>query len=401
MGSEFCHFKDSGRLTFCVCSDHDREALRSKILGQPSPSTSSESLYSEQYGSSDLKGFTFGSTMIDSHDAPMVAYGPHQYNYSMDSFQWTAADNAQPMFEDNLFHIETASSNASYAPSMYDGESFMQSPTSPTSPAFSSVISSGALSVAMSPVMSIMDPATPAATDYLDDEGSEPADSDEVLENLLGELEPSEDGKYHCQDVNAEDHACDFIADRKCMLRKHLESTLKTNICRHMDCHGMQFSSKAVLTRHEKEAHGMHAACQFFCPVPTCERHNRGFPREYNMGDHIQRVHRELDVTQFLKKSKRVRKSSTSNVSGTSMSSTKSSAVATSGVRKQSSSRARREKLEKQYRASRESIGKIVFKLPEQSNPNAQKYIQQLKAEVSRLEDAISALTTQNTSAND
>jgi len=148
----------------------------------------------------------------------------------------------------------------------------------------------------------------------------------------------------------------------------------------------MQFSSKAVLTRHEKEAHRMHAAHQFFCPVSSCERHNRGFPREYNMGDHIQRVHRELDVNDYLKKNKRARKHSTSSASLSTVSSGRSSTVVSggSGVRK--------------YRHSREQIGQLIFKLPEQSTASAQKCIEQMKAELARLEDAISVL---HASAND
>jgi hypothetical protein len=162
----------------------------------------------------------------------------------------------------------------------------------------------------------------------------------------------------------------------------------------------MQFSSKAVLTRHEKEAHRMHAAHQFFCPVPSCERHNRGFPREYNMGDHIQRVHRDLDVNDFLKKNKRARKHSVSSASLSTVSSGRSSTVVNgaSGVRKSSGSRMRREKLEKQYRHSREQIGQLIFKLPEQSTASAQKCIAQMKEELARLEDAISTL---HASAND
>lgn len=108
------------------------------------------------------------------------------------------------------------------------------------------------------------------------------------------------------------------------------------------------------------------------------------------MGDHIQRVHRELDVNDFLKKNKRARKHSTSSAS---LSSTRSvSASGASGVRKASGSRVRRERLEKQYRHSRETIGQLMFKLPEHSNAGAQKYVEQMKAELAILEDAISVL---------
>ena len=135
------------------------------------------------------------------------------------------------MFPDDCLNLDAASSDASNAPSLEDGESFVQSPTSPT---FSSAMSvcSGPMSLALSPEIPLLDStATPSAleyngeyndectAEYNEETMSELADSDEVLESLLGELEPSIDGKYRCWDVHAEDHACEFVADRKCMLR--------------------------------------------------------------------------------------------------------------------------------------------------------------------------------------
>ena len=120
------------------------------------------------------------------------------------------------------FNFDPTSSNASYAASQYDAESYLQSPVSPT---FSNVLSvaSGALSVAMSPEMSA--PVTPSVT--ADDTTSEVAsperfESDDLLDELLSGLEPSDlDGKYHCVDVQADGHSdsCDFTSERKCMLR--------------------------------------------------------------------------------------------------------------------------------------------------------------------------------------
>jgi hypothetical protein len=42
--------------------------------------------------------------------------------------------------------------------------------------------------------------------------------SEDILEDLLINLKPT-DGKYRCVDVKAEDHTCDYAAERKCMLR--------------------------------------------------------------------------------------------------------------------------------------------------------------------------------------
>ena len=131
------------------------------------------------------------------------------------------------------------------------------------------------------------------------------------------------------------------------------------------------------------------------------------------MGDHIQRVHRDLDVNEYLKKSKRAsggsgKKSSPSlestgkAVSSGSSHKHRSSSSSSGAVRKSnlgaSSARARRERLERQYRNSRETIGKLMFKLPEQpSSPTgaAYKYIQQLKAAVANLEEAEAGLQAQ------
>jgi hypothetical protein len=169
----------------------------------------------------------------------------------------------------------------------------------------------------------------------------------------------------------------------------------------------MQFSSKAVLTRHEKEAHGLHAAHPFFCPVDSCERRTRGFPREYNMGDHISRVHKELDVNVYLKKSKRAsKKASAAAAAAAAGAATSSSTAATAtkprsssnaaGVRKSSiasASRTRRERLERQYKSSREAIGKLMFKLPEQPGSQGNdKCVQQLKSEIIKLEEVMEGL---------
>lgn len=139
----------------------------------------------------------------------------------------------------------------------------------------------------------------------------------------------------------------------------------------------MAFSSKAVLTRHEKESHQMHAANMFYCPVETCDRHTRPFPREYNMGDHITRVHRDLDAKAYIKNTKRV--------SVTSKKSSGSKSKQNGAVRK--SAKNKREKLEKQYRQSRGNLGKISFNLPEQHGSEAVKYIAQLEIEFERLKE--------------
>lgn len=57
----------------------------------------------------------------------------------------------------------------------------------------------------------------------------------------------------------------------------------------------MQFSSTACLLRHERERHAMHGHGDkpHLCHFEGCERGvpGNGFPRSWNLGDHMKRVH--------------------------------------------------------------------------------------------------------------
>lgn len=76
---------------------------------------------------------------------------------------------------------------------------------------------------------------------------------------------------------------------------KHLDSHLKPYRCKSNECSDTHFSSTACLLRHEREAHGMHGhgAKPFLCKFEGCERahENHGFPRRWNLLDHMKRVH--------------------------------------------------------------------------------------------------------------
>jgi Ring finger domain len=61
------------------------------------------------------------------------------------------------------------------------------------------------------------------------------------------------------------------------------------------ECQEKVFSSNACLFRHEREAHGLHEHGENpnLCWVSACERAKPGygFPRKWNLGDHMMRVH--------------------------------------------------------------------------------------------------------------
>lgn len=76
---------------------------------------------------------------------------------------------------------------------------------------------------------------------------------------------------------------------------KILDAHLKPFKCELSDCNAEPFSSSACLRRHEREAHALHGHGDkpFQCPHPDCERSlpGNGFPRLWNLNDHVRRVH--------------------------------------------------------------------------------------------------------------
>ncbi|KAH7170268.1 hypothetical protein EDB81DRAFT_158405 [Dactylonectria macrodidyma] len=105
-----------------------------------------------------------------------------------------------------------------------------------------------------------------------------------------------EDGLYHCPWEGTQN--CNHKPEKlKCNYDKFVDSHLKPYRCKAESCEGARFSSTACLLRHEREAHGLHGHGEkpFLCVYDGCERAvpGNGFPRQWNLRDHMKRVHND------------------------------------------------------------------------------------------------------------
>ncbi|KAL6404022.1 hypothetical protein AUP68_13400 [Ilyonectria robusta] len=114
--------------------------------------------------------------------------------------------------------------------------------------------------------------------------------------DLYKKATPLEDGLYHCPWEGTP--SCNHKAEKlKCNYDKFVDSHLKPYRCKAESCEGARFSSTACLLRHEREAHGLHGHGEkpFLCIYDGCERAvpGNGFPRQWNLRDHMKRVHND------------------------------------------------------------------------------------------------------------
>ncbi|KAL6715487.1 hypothetical protein ACLMJK_006448 [Lecanora helva] len=129
---------------------------------------------------------------------------------------------------------------------------------------------------------------------------SSEGDAKNARDHAFYKATPRDDGLYHCpytaMDTIPESEKCKHKPDKlKCNYDKHLDSHLKPYRCKSYGCAQIQFSSTACLLRHEREAHGMHGhgPKPHLCFFKDCERaqEDNGFPRRWNLFDHMKRVH--------------------------------------------------------------------------------------------------------------
>ncbi|KAF2278732.1 uncharacterized protein EI97DRAFT_217765 [Westerdykella ornata] len=135
----------------------------------------------------------------------------------------------------------------------------------------------------------LLSPSDAAAVKNLEEEQGKIARS-----HPLYQAQPHKDGKYHCP--NEGKPGCTHKpTPLKCNYDKYVDSHLKPFRCKQKMCIGVQFSSTACLLRHEREAHGMHGhgSRPHLCRFADCDRSipGNGFPRRYNLFDHMKRVH--------------------------------------------------------------------------------------------------------------
>ncbi|KAK5726251.1 hypothetical protein LTR17_012871 [Elasticomyces elasticus] len=142
------------------------------------------------------------------------------------------------------------------------------------------------------PASSIIEPAIPPTgpVDAPTMEGDEGRHRTHPLYNEG----PHTDGLYHCPFKT--DPSCQHRPTKlKCNYDKFVDSHLKPFRCKIEACSKQEFSSTACLLRHEREAHGMHGHGDrpHLCWYADCERSfpGHGFPRRYNLFDHMKRVH--------------------------------------------------------------------------------------------------------------
>lgn len=138
---------------------------------------------------------------------------------------------------------------------------------------------------------SVMSPASPISMTGRSEDGDAKQPRSHPLYTTAA---PQSDGYYHCAFAGRED--CTHKPTKlKCNYDKYIDSHLRPFVCKSDKCRDNRFSSTACLLRHEREAHGLHGHGEkpYRCEYEGCDRAlpGNGFPRNYNLLDHMKRVH--------------------------------------------------------------------------------------------------------------
>ncbi|KAK8088803.1 hypothetical protein PG997_003764 [Apiospora hydei] len=183
-------------------------------------------------------------------------------------------------FEASLGNSPSASWASSFSPGE---ESRMSSPAIPEDSWTNAPLGTSPHAGTSSPVMDGQSPSG---------DGESSARDHPLYKNAM----PKADGLFHCPwEGNS---SCNHKAEKlKCNYDKFVDSHLKPYRCKVDSCENARFSSTACLLRHEREAHAMHGHGDkpYLCTYEGCDRAvpGCGFPRNWNLRDHMRRVHND------------------------------------------------------------------------------------------------------------
>ncbi|KAL6708624.1 hypothetical protein ACN47E_002605 [Coniothyrium glycines] len=220
----------------------------------------------------------WNNTSFDAHERPSVVRSSSSYTAHDDSRRASAPENfgafvGTPTSTQSVHFVQGVE---------YEQPRFVESRND------TEEANSVTLPVSLDDNEDIMSQSEAAET-KLEEERTKVARSHPLYQQL-----PDKDNKYHCPEEGKT--GCNHKPTAlKCNYDKYVDSHLKPFRCNKKTCIGVQFSSTACLLRHEREAHGMHGhgARPHLCHFRDCERAvpGHGFPRRYNLFDHMKRVH--------------------------------------------------------------------------------------------------------------
>ncbi|KAI9693623.1 MAG: hypothetical protein M1822_002894 [Bathelium mastoideum] len=239
-----------------------------------------------------------GSSQTFSTRSASLVEGHNDFDLQVDSSQTTQyiGKVIAPDVHAPIHRGSQLSQNEMFDPSVEAHHSYLQYPM--PSHFNASLPREDQINIASSRSMELVDDESynpsneTAARQTSEDQGE--AEARQARSHPLYSAGPRSDDLYHCPWATSEN--CPHKPTKlKCVYDKYIDSHLRPFRCKSQICATLQFSSTACLLRHEREAHGMHGhgAKPHLCSYKDCERSipGNGFPRRYNLFDHMKRVH--------------------------------------------------------------------------------------------------------------